>query len=179
MSERGQVSRESKGVDAMKIRARNTTIGVIGGGEPGSMQIMDLAYDVGRHIALNGAALVCGGLGGVMQSASKGAAENGGVVVGIIPGDSKDDANPYVHIAIPSGMGIGRNVLVVKSADVLIAFPGAYGTLSEMALALTLGKSVVYLPGSWELRKIGKVDGSLYKEAFDAPQAVGLALNCL
>ena len=76
-------------------------------------------------------------------------------------------------------MGVGRNILVVRSSDVLIAFPGSYGTLSEIALALNTGKSVIYMPGTWNLSKIGQVDSSLFKEAFDAPSAVGLALNAV
>jgi uncharacterized protein (TIGR00725 family) len=163
----------------MKLTVANSAIGVIGGGDSPDSRIAELAYETGKHIALNGALLVCGGRGGVMEAASRGAAENGGIVVGLLPGERKQDANPYVHVSLPTGMGIGRNVLVVRGADVLIAFPGSYGTLSEMALALNLGKTVIYLPGSWELRKIGAVDSALLKEAFDAAQAVGLALNAL
>jgi uncharacterized protein (TIGR00725 family) len=114
-----------------------------------------------------------------MEEASRGARENGGTVVGILPGNDPNDANSYVDIAVPTGMGVGRNVLVVRTADVLIAFPGSYGTLSEIAIALNVNKTVVYLPGSWDLRRIGRVDGSLFKEAFDGGQAVGLALNAI
>jgi uncharacterized protein (TIGR00725 family) len=84
-----------------------------------------------------------------------------------------------VHIAIPTGLGIARNILVVRASDALIAFPGSYGTLSEIALALNLGKTVVYMPGTWDLKKIAPVDSALFKEAFDASQAIGLALNSL
>ena len=153
-------------------------IGVIGGSTIDNSN-SELAYEVGKHIAQNNAMLVCGGLGGTMEAASRGAAENGGLVVGILPDDTKNSANPFVHIALPTGMGIGRNILVVRSSDVLIAFPGSYGTLSEIALALNLGKTVIYMPGTWNLSKIGQVSSSLFKEAFDAPQAVGLALNAV
>ena len=153
-----------------------TTIGVIGGSRAAD-ETSALAYDVGGHIAKNGAVLVCGGLGGVMESASRGAAENGGTVIGILPGDSKTDANPYVTVALPTGMGTARNVFVVRASDVLIAFPGSYGTLSEISLALTHGKTVVYMPGTWDLKKIGRIDSALFKEAFEPGQAVGLALN--
>ncbi len=153
-------------------------IGVIGGSTVDDSN-SELAYEVGRHIAQNNAMLVCGGLGGTMEAASRGAAENGGLVVGILPDDTKNSANPFVHIALPTGMGIGRNILIVRSSDVLIAFPGSYGTLSEIALALNLGKTVIYMPGTWNLSKIGQVSSSLFKEAFDAPQAVGLALNAV
>ena len=152
------------------------TIGVIGG-NTASKEVADLAYEVGKHIALNAAVLVCGGLGGVMEAASKGASENGGEVIGILPGDDKADSNPHVTVAIPTAMGIGRNLLVVRSSDAIIAFPGSYGTLSEISLALSLGKTVVYMPGSWDLRKIGRVDVSLFKEAFTPEQAIGIALN--
>jgi uncharacterized protein (TIGR00725 family) len=156
----------------------NPAIGVIGGAEA-SEETCKVAYEVGKYIANNNAILVCGGLGGVMEAASKGAYENDGIVVGIIPGTDKNAANPYIQIVIPTGMGYARNALVVNTADVLIAFPGKFGTLSEIGLALNLGKPVVYLPGSWNLQKIEPIDSSLYKEAFDAHGAVGLALDAL
>ena len=158
------------------MKSSRTAIGVIGGSTIDESTAA-LAYDVGRHIAKNGAVLVCGGLGGTMEAASRGAAENGGLVVGLIPGESKSDANPFVHVAIPTCMGVARNALIVGASDVVIAFPGSYGTLSEIALALTFQKTVVYLPGSWDIKKIGRVDSALFKEAFDPGQAVGLALN--
>ena len=160
------------------MASKKITIGVIGGCETTSENFR-LAYDVGKFIAGNGAVLVCGGLSGTMEAVSKGAFENGGYVVGFLPGENKADANPYVHVAIPTGMGIGRNVLVVRASDALIAFPGFYGTLSEIALALNLGKTVVYMPGAWDLKRIAPVDSALYKEAFDASQAIGFALNSL
>jgi uncharacterized protein (TIGR00725 family) len=153
-------------------------IGVIGGAEA-SAETLAIAYDVGKYIAGNDAVLVCGGLGGIMEAASRGAAENGGIVLGIIPGLDKAAANASVHIVVPTGMGYARNALVVNSSDVLIAFPGKFGTLSEIGLALASGKTVVYLPGSWNLQKIEPIDVSLYKEAFDAHSAVGLALDAL
>lgn len=158
--------------------SQKITIGVIGGAEA-SPENYRLAYDVGKFIANNNAVLVCGGLNGTMEAASKGAFENGGSVIGFLPGETKADANPFVHIAIPTGMGVARNVLVVRASDVLIAFPGSYGTLSEIGLALNLHKTVVYLPGTWDLKKIAPVDGALFKEAFDARQAIGLALDAL
>jgi uncharacterized protein (TIGR00725 family) len=157
---------------------RKFAIGVIGGAEA-SEETLRLAYDVGKYIAANNAILVCGGLGGVMEAASRGAAENNGFVVGIVPGPDKAAANDSVHLVIPSGMGYARNALVVNSSDVLIAFPGRFGTLSEIGLALSAGTTVVYLPGTWNLQKIQAVDASLYKEAFDAYSAVGLALDAL
>lgn len=155
---------------------RKIAIGVIGGNTV-SEKDAAAAYEVGKHIATSDAVLVCGGLGGVMEAASRGAAENGGMVIGIIPAEDKKTANPYVHIVISTGMGAARNTLVVLSSDVLIAFPGSYGTLSEIAMALTLGRTVVHLPGAWDIAKIGQVNLALFKEAFEPFQAVGLALN--
>lgn len=153
-------------------------IGVVGG-STATPENYQLAYELGSHIAVRGAVLVCGGLGGTMEAVSKGAFENGGKVLGFLPGNVKSDANQFVHIAVPTGMGVARNVLVVNTADVLIAFPGEYGTLSEIALALATGKTVIYFPGSWDLKRIGVVDMSRFKEAFDARQAIGLALDTL
>lgn len=153
-------------------------IAVIGASETTKEQYQ-LAYELGGHIANRGAVLVCGGLGGIMEAASKGAAEKGGTVIGILPGDKKTDANPYVTIVIPSAMGISRNVLVVHTADVIIAFPGHYGTLSEISIALACGKTVIYLPGVWDLKRIETVDSAKFKEAFDVRQAIGFALDAL
>jgi uncharacterized protein (TIGR00725 family) len=160
------------------MKSQKVVIGVIGGCEV-TQEILRQAYEVGKHVALNQAVLVCGGLGGVMEAASQGAHENGGLVIGMLPGDDRSRANSFVHIAIPTAMGTGRNLMVVAAAQVLIAFPGSYGTLSEMSLALTTSKPVIYMPGAWNLKKIGAVDSALFKEAFDAPQAVGLALNAI
>jgi hypothetical protein len=158
------------------MNKQKVTIGVIGGSIINDENAMQ-AYEVGKHIAYNNAVLVCGGLGGTMEMASKGAAENGGLVIGVLPGDDKTSANPFVTIALPTGMGMSRNMFVVRFSDVLIAFPGSYGTLSEISFALTLGKTVVYMPGTWDLSAIGQVESALFKEAFEASHAVGLALN--
>jgi uncharacterized protein (TIGR00725 family) len=152
-------------------------VGIIGSGREISPEQYQTAYDVGMYVARRGAALVCGGLGGIMEAASKGAAENSGTVIGILPSSEKTDANPYVTIAVPTGLGVSRNALVVHTADVLIAFPGSFGTLGEMAIALDSGKSVVFLPGAWDLRKAGSLENARFLEAFDAKQAVGMALG--
>jgi uncharacterized protein (TIGR00725 family) len=157
--------------------AARPVIGVIGSGRPLSDEQFKLAYEVGKLIAQRGAALVCGGLGGIMEAAAKGAHENEGFVVGILPTADKADANPYVDLAVPTGLGSARNALVVRTADVLIAFPGSFGTLSEMALSLDTGKSMVFLPGAWDLRKAGVLGDARFLEAFDATQAVGMALG--
>lgn len=158
--------------------SQKAVIGVIGAAET-SKENYQLAYEVGTHIAARGAVLVCGGLGGIMEAASKGASENGGTVIGVLPGTDKTEANAYVNITIPSGLGISRNVLVVHCADVIIAFPGDFGTLSEIAVALATGKTVIHFPGTWDLKRVGAVDAAQFKEAVDPRQAIGLALDAL
>jgi len=117
-------------------------ISVIGAGACSS-ELYAMAVEVGRLVAQRGATLVTGGLGGVMEAASKGAWEAGGITVGILPGVSSSDANKYVTIPITTGLSHARNIIVVRSADAVIAVSGEYGTLSEIAIALKLGKPVV------------------------------------
>jgi hypothetical protein len=123
------------------------TVSVIGGANS-SPETLRLAKQVGEAIAKHNAALICGGLGGVMQAACKGAKEHDGVTIGLLPGDSRHDANPYVDIAIPTGLGYGRNYLVAKASDAVIALGGAAGTLSEMAIAWFSDKPIVAIKGS-------------------------------
>ena len=113
---------------------------------------------MGRELAARGAVLVCGGLGGVMEAACRGAKDAGGRTVGILPGTDRAAANPFVDTAIPTGLGEARNALVVRAADALIAVGGGYGTLSEIALALKAGKPVVGLD-SWDIEGVVAVDG--------------------
>jgi uncharacterized protein (TIGR00725 family) len=108
-----------------------------------------MAETVGQLVARRGGILITGGLGGVMEAASKGANEAGGTVVGILPGFNKKDANSYVTIPITTGLSHARNVIVVRSADAVIAVAGEYGTLSEIAIALKLGKPVIGI-NTWE-----------------------------
>ena len=124
-------------------------VGVIGEGVC-SRRVAALAERVGRAIAEAGAVLLCGGLGGVMEAASRGAARAGGTVVGLLPGFEARDANRWVGIPIVTGMDQARNVILVRSCDAVIAVGGRYGTLSEIALALKLGRPVVGL-GTWRL----------------------------
>jgi len=152
-------------------------IGVIGSGRTISSEQAQLAREVGALIAQRRMVLVCGGLGGIMEAAAKGAHENGGTVVGILPGSAREDANPYITIAIPTGLGENRNALVVQASDVIIAFPGAFGTLTEIAFACHNGKSVIAMPGGWDLKKAGDLGNARILEAFDARQAVGMALG--
>lgn len=126
-------------------------IGVIGAGQC-SQETGLVAEAVGQEIARQGAILVCGGLGGVMEAAARGAQRAGGMTIGILPGFSFEDANPFITIPIVTGLSHARNVLVVRSSHALIALEGGYGTLSEVAIALTLGIPVVGL-GSWEVSR--------------------------
>lgn len=116
------------------------------------------AEAVGRLLARRGAVVVCGGLGGVMEEACRGAREEGGTTVGILPGFDRDAANPHVSVAIATGLGEARNALVVRTADALIAIGGAYGTLSEIALALKGGKRVIGI-GTWDIDGVEPADG--------------------
>ena len=121
--------------------------------------------------------VVCGGLGGAMEAACRGAKEAGGTTLGILPGIDRRDANPYVDVAVATGLGEGRNVLVVRTADAVIAVGGTYGTLSEIALALRAQIPVVGL-GTWELVRNGRRDEGIVRA--DTPEdAVGLALAAL
>ena len=124
-------------------------IGVIGGSEA-SEELLRLAERVGSLIASEGCVLVCGGLGGVMEAAAKGAKSAGGLTVGVLPGGSRSDANPYIDIAIATNMGHARNAIIAHTCDALIAVGGRYGTLSEISFGLALGKRVVSLK-SWDV----------------------------
>ena len=149
-------------------------IAVIGGGQS-SPQEAQLAEEVGRELAKQGAILVCGGLGGVMEAACKGAQSEGGVTIGILPGESRQAANPYVQIPIVTGIGNARNVAVVKSAQAVIAIGGSYGTLSEIGHALRSGIPVIGL-NTWSLSRNGQQDNSIIL-AQNAVGAVNKALN--
>jgi hypothetical protein len=151
-----------------------TIIGVIGGGNV-SKEIGELAKDVGRRIAESGAVLLCGGRGGVMEMACKGAKEAGGLTVGILPTADPDDANPYVDVRIPTGMGFARNAIIAVASDALIAIDGRYGTLSEIAHALNLGKRVIGLR-TWNLEQIDRENRN-FIPAKDAEEAVRLAVR--
>jgi uncharacterized protein (TIGR00725 family) len=122
---------------------------VVGPGEATADELA-AAESVGRELARASAVLVCGGLGGAMEAASRGAHEGGGIAVGILPGSDRSAANRYLDVALPTGLGEARNVLVVRAADALVAVGGGYGTLSEIGFALKTGKPVVGL-GTWEI----------------------------
>jgi uncharacterized protein (TIGR00725 family) len=143
------------------------TVAVVGGGEADDGE-REAATKVGRLLAEAGAVVVTGGRFGIAAAASRGAVEAGGTTVGILPGRDRSEANPFVQIAIPTGLGETRNALVVMGADVVIAFPGMYGTLSEIAHALLEGIPVVGL-GSWDVPGVIEANGPA--------EAVELALD--
>ena len=118
-----------------------------------------VAEAVGRGLARAGAVVVCGGLGGVMEAACRGAREADGLTVGLLPGADRADANRWVELAIPTGLGEARNALVVRAADAVIAVGGEWGTLSEIAFAMKAGKPVIGL-GTWDLPDIAAVDSA-------------------
>jgi uncharacterized protein (TIGR00725 family) len=104
-----------------------------------------LSEEVGSLVGKNGWILICGGLGGVMEGAAKGCYNAGGITVGILPEKDKTAANPFINLPIPTAMGEGRNLLVVRASDIIIAISGGYGTLSEIALALKIGRPLIGL----------------------------------
>ena len=131
----------------------------------------DSAEQVGRLLAERGATVVTGGLGEVMAAAARGAKSAGGTTIGILPGETRTDANPWLDHVVVTGIGHGRNLAVVASGDAVIAVGGRYGTLAEIGLALTLGRTVVVLEPGWE------VEGTL--RAATAADAVELALAAI
>ncbi|MDR4504023.1 MAG: TIGR00725 family protein [Candidatus Scalindua sp.] len=135
---------------------RKICISVIGSGShEGDLdeEVLGIAKEVGREIALRGAVLVCGGLGGVMLAAAKGAKDGGGITVGLVPGENPDSANPYIDISLPTGLGHARNVLVAYSGDAVIAISGSLGTLSEISFALMKEKPIIGI-GTWDLNEL-------------------------
>jgi uncharacterized protein (TIGR00725 family) len=135
------------------MSARNKLrIGVIGGANP-NKRFRAVARDIGRMIAENDAVLVCGGLSGVMEEAAKGAKQSGGLTIGILPGPSPKEANPFIDIPLATGMGYTRNALVVMNSDVLIAIDGEYGTLTEIAYGIIHGKKVIGIE-TWDIKGI-------------------------
>jgi len=153
---------------------RPLVIAVVGENDP-TPEIVALAEAVGEEIALARAVLVCGGLGGVMEAACRGAQRKDGVTIGILPGTRQGDANPYVTYAIPTGLGHARNIIVARAAQAVIAIGGKYGTLSEIAFAKIEGTAVIGLQ-TWELWRDDLGDQAIQRAA-DPKEAVQLALK--
>ncbi len=149
----------------MELR-KKLRIGVIGGSQP-DKESRQNAFRIGQLIAEKGAILVCGGLSGVMEAASRGAKQAGGLILGILPGNSADDANIYVDIPVATGLGYARNSLVVMNSDVIIAINGQYGTLSEIAYGCIYGKKIIGI-GTWDIEAVIKVKSAeeAVEEAF-------------
>ena len=137
----------------------------------------EAAFRVGALIASRGAVLVCGGGGGVMEAAARGAKSENGVVIGILPGESNRAGNPNLSYALATGLGEARNAIITRTADAVIAVGGEYGTLSEIALAMKMGKQVVLLD-SWRLQPARHVERSPIT-AKNAAEAVELAYRAV
>ena len=139
-------------------------IAVVGGNlssQP-SPEALAKAEAVGAEIARLGHTLICGGQAGVMEAACRGASNAGGTTIGVLPGREREGMNPYVQIPISTGMGDARNTVIVLSADAVIAIAGAYGTLSEIALALNNGKPVAGI-STWDISRNGEADAAIHR----------------
>ena len=154
----------------------NSLVAVVGGGVCSDAEAA-LAREVGARLAEAGIGVVCGGGGGVMAAACEGARRAGGLTIGILPGNSRTEANPWVDIALPTGLGEARNTLVVRCARAVIAIGGEFGTLSEIAFALKLGIPVIGLD-TWELSKHGVVVPAV-RSVTTAAAAVATALDVI
>jgi uncharacterized protein (TIGR00725 family) len=160
--------------------ARARQIAVIGSGSAtAGSELWQLAEEVGRRLAEAGATVVCGGRGGVMEAASRGAMSAGGEVIGIVPGHAVEEANEFCTHVIATGIGHARNLAVVCSGEPVIAVGGEWGTLSEIGFARAIGRTVVALR-SWTLGGRGHMDGAPGVVAAETPaEAVALALSAL
>ena len=155
--------------------SRKAILGVIGGGSSASPEGVALAEEVGFLIARADAVLICGGLNGVMEASAKGAKRGGGLTLGVLPTGNKADANPYIDLPIATAMSTARNLIIVRTADALIAVNGSYGTLSEMAHAFDLGKTVFALR-TWPMEKAG-VESKLFVPVATPREAVDRAIE--
>jgi uncharacterized protein (TIGR00725 family) len=147
------------GMIAAPMNQRPIIITVIGGSNA-AQKDLDAAYQVGFELAKRGAIVLCGGMGGVMEAVCRGAKEAGGTTVGIMPGNTTEDANAYVDIAIPTGLGYARNAIVARAGGAIIAIDGAYGTLSEIGHGLGDGTPIVGL-NTWEFTIDGVKDTTI------------------
>jgi len=154
-------------------------VAVIGDGDPrgpDAHRVLEWAEEVGQMLARGGATIVTGGLGGVMRAASRGAASAGGVIIGILPGSDASEANEFVSLAIPTGLGVVRNLVVVTASDAVVAVGGRHGTLSEIGLALRMGRHVVAL-SSWRVESEHRIGGPRVHRARDPREAAEMALR--
>ena len=154
-------------------------VAVIGDGDPrgpDAHRMLEWAEEVGQHLARGGAVVVTGGLGGVMRAASRGAVGAGGETIGILPGADASEANEYVRTPIATGLGVVRNLVVVTAADAVVAVGGRHGTLSEIGLALRMGRQVVAL-SSWRIESEHRLGGPRVHRVRDPREAAELALR--
>src|SRR4051794_11065614 len=156
------------------MAAPRAWIAIVGPGSAESPEL-EAAEEAGAAVAEAGAGLVCGGLGGVMEAACRGARSRGGLTVGLLPGTDREAANGWVVVALPTGLGEARNALVVRAADAVVAIGGGWGALSEIALALNAGLPVVGI-GTWEPSLGGEAGGGVVA-AGEAREAVEQALR--
>lgn len=158
---------------------RQPYVAVIGDGDPrgpDAHRLLESAEEVGQLLARGGAVVVTGGLGGIMRAASRGAAGVGGETIGILPGPDQSEANEFVRTPIATGLGVVRNFVVVTAADAVVAIGGRHGTLSEIGIALRMGRHVVALR-SWRVESDGRFGGPSLHRAKDPREAVDLALR--
>ena len=157
-----------------------TYITVIGGSRVEDPKVLEAAEKVGQLVAEKGAILVCGGRGGVMEAAARGAKKAGGLTVGILPGQTRAEANPYIDVAIPTGLSWARNAVNVLAGDAVIVIGGAAGTLSEIGLALAYQKPVIALKGTGgaaDMLAEKEINGHLVHGANTPQEAVEKALK--
>jgi uncharacterized protein (TIGR00725 family) len=166
-------------VSEVPVRLRPPYVAVIGDSDPrgpDANRILEWAEEVGQQVARAGATLICGGLGGVMRASARGALGAGGETIGILPTASASDANEYIRTPIATGLGVVRNLVVVTSADVVVAVGGRHGTLSEIGLALRMGRHVVAL-SSWRVESEHRLGGPRVHRVRTPREAVDLALR--
>ena len=160
-------------------RTRPPYVAVIGDGDPrgpDAHRLLEAAEEVGHQLARGGALVVTGGLGGVMRAAARGALAAGGETIGILPGADSSEANEYIRTPIATGLGVVRDLVVVTAADAVVALGGRHGTLSEIGLALRMGRHVVAL-SSWRLESDQRIGGARVHRARDPHEASALALR--
>jgi uncharacterized protein (TIGR00725 family) len=154
-------------------------VAVIGDGDPrgpDAHRLLEWAEEVGQLLARGGAAVITGGLGGVMRAASRGALGAGGETIGVLPGANASEANEYVRTPIATGLGVMRNLVVVTAADAVVAVGGQHGTLSEIGLALRMGRHVVTL-SSWRVESEHRLGGPRLHRARNPREAAEVALR--
>jgi len=166
-------------VSEVPVRLRPPYVAVIGDSDPrgpDANRILEWAEEIGQQLARGGATLISGGLGGVMRASARGALGAGGETIGILPTANASDANEYIRTPIATGLGVVRNLVVVTSADVVIAVGGRHGTLSEIGLALRMGRHVVAL-SSWRVESEHRLGGARVHRVRTPREAVELALR--